>query len=263
VRLRKGATKIHGLDQLRKHVPELNSVGGVLRLLFIPILLYLLITAFFASYWLTGPLWRLGAEILLGCLGFGLLYQFFRHRQEFRARFGPLAYSRAASRYGLPGIAIITAVIVQIRYVPGPEIARFWGGIVILALGWALAVAGTLFGLRTVQTFGVDNLTMLYVYFPEESHLVNHKIYNVMRHPAYAAVLCIAFGLALINGSWTALASALLLSLGFWGWVRLVEENELITRFGPAYIEYRQRVPAFFPHPRDLSELFTFLIAGK
>ena len=130
-------------------------------------------------------------------------------------------------------------------------------------VGWVLIAAGTLLGLRTVLTFGVDNLTMLYVYYPEESRFVNHKIYNILRHPAYAAVQCIAFGLALLNGSWSALACALILSLGLWGWVRLVEENELIERFGPAYIEYRQRVPAFLPRPRDLTGLFEFLIAGR
>jgi protein-S-isoprenylcysteine O-methyltransferase Ste14 len=255
--------QIIGLDQLRKHIPDLNSPLGAARFVLLPIILYFLVTVFFNSIRFIRPFWQLVAEILLGSLGFGLLYQFYRFKQDFKARFGPLAYRQAARRYGLPAVAIIVAVVARIRYLPGPGIPRFGWYIVLPALGWMLIVVGVLLGLRTVQIFGVDNLTMLYVYFPEESHLVNHKIYNILRHPAYAAVQFIAFGLALLNGSWVVLASALIFSLGLWGWVRLVEEKELIYRFGLAYVEYRKRVPAFWPHLRDLGEFFGFLIFGK
>jgi protein-S-isoprenylcysteine O-methyltransferase Ste14 len=254
---------IDGLDQLRKHVPSLNTPLGVLRYLLLPIIVFFLVTALFTTVHFNWPLWLLVAEIVLGGLGFGLLYLFFRQRKDLKARFGSLAYSRAASRFGLPGVAIIAAVVARIRYLPGPEIPRFGWYIVLPVLGWALIVVGVLLSLRTVLTFGLDNLTMLYVYFPEESRLVNHKIYNILRHPAYAAVECIALGLALLNGSWLALACALIFPLGLWGWVHLVEEDELITRFGPAYIEYRKRVPAFWPRLRDLGGFFGFLIVGR
>lgn len=88
-------------------------------------------------------------------------------------------------------------------------------------------------------------------------------LFTIMRHPAYTAAQCIAFGLALLNGSWLALACALIFPLGLWGWVRLVEENELIVRFGPAYVDYRKRVPAFWPRLCDLRGFFEFLIAGR
>jgi protein-S-isoprenylcysteine O-methyltransferase Ste14 len=254
---------IKGLDQLRNHVPDLNTPLGVLRFILLPILLFFLITTFFDAIPFTWPFWQLVAEILLGGLGFGLLYQFFRSKQDFKARFGPLAYRQAAQRFGLPGVTIIIAMIARIRYLPGPAIPHSGGDIVLPALGWVLIGMGVLLGLRTVQIFGIDNLTMLYVYFPEESHLVNHQIYNILRHPAYAAVLFLAFGLALLNGSWVALAGALIFLLGLWGWVRLVEEKELIQRFGAAYAEYRKRVPAFWPHLRDLRAFFGFLMIGK
>ncbi len=254
---------IKGLDQLRKHVPDLDTAFGILRLFLLPIILFLLVTVFFNTIRITWPFWQLAAETLLSSLGFGLLYQFFRHRQDFRARYGPLAYRRAAQQYGLPGITIIAAVVARIRYLPGPEILHSGWYIALTVLGWVLIVVGALLGLRTVQIFGVDNLTMLYVYFPEESRLVNHKIYNLLRHPAYAALQFIAFGLALLDGSWAALAGALAFSLGLWGWVRLVEEKELIERFGASYLEYRQRVPAFWPRLRDLKGFIEFLIVAK
>ena len=39
--------KIKSLDQLRKHVSELNAPLGLLRLFSIPVFLYILVTAFF------------------------------------------------------------------------------------------------------------------------------------------------------------------------------------------------------------------------
>jgi protein-S-isoprenylcysteine O-methyltransferase Ste14 len=69
--------------------------------------------------------------------------------------------------------------------------------------------------------------------------------------------------LALLNGTWFALTCVLIFMLGLWGWVRLVEEKELLERFGPSYAEYRRRVPAFWPRPRDLGRFFKFLITGS
>jgi protein-S-isoprenylcysteine O-methyltransferase Ste14 len=254
---------VKGLDQLRKHVPDLNSPFGLVRVFLLPVTVFLLVTAGLNSQTLTWPVWLLLAEIMLGSLGFLLLYLFLQHRHDFKARFGPLAYSKAASRFGRPGVAIISAVVARVRYIPGPQITDGWWYVALAALGWVLIAVGALLSLRAVQTFGVDNLTMLYVYCPEESHLVDHKIYNILRHPAYAAVQYIVFGLALLNGNWFALASALIFAFGLWAWVWRVEEKELIERFGPAYIEYRQRVPAFWPRRRDLKGFFEFLIVGR
>ena len=254
---------IRGFDQLRKHIPDLNSPLGVIRTFLLAVTLFFLVTTFFNTQKRTQPFWLLVAEIVLGGLGFLLLYLFIRYRKGFKARFGNLAYNRAASMLAFPGVAIIAAVLARIRYLPGPEIPRFRGFIVLPGLGYVLIALGVLLFMRTLQTFGIDNLIMLYVYFPEESQLVNHRIYNILRHPAYASAQYIALGLALINGNWFAIACVLLFALGLWVWVRLVEEKELIERFGPAYDEYRQRVPAFWPRLTGLRGFFGFLITGR
>jgi protein-S-isoprenylcysteine O-methyltransferase Ste14 len=253
---------VKGLDQLRKHVPDFNTPIGLLRIFFLPLLLILLVTALSTTEYLSSTVWRLVGEILFGSLGFFLLYVFIRYRKDFKNRFGPLAYSKAVRWFGFPGVAIIAAVVASIGSIPGPEIPHYWGSNVLPVLGWVLIAVGLLLFLRALQTFGVDYLIMLYVYFPEESQLVDHKIYTILRHPAYAAAQCIAYGLAFLNGNWLALACALIFALSLWGWVRLVEEKELIERFGPSYIEYRLRVPAFWPRWRDLKGFFEFLITG-
>jgi protein-S-isoprenylcysteine O-methyltransferase Ste14 len=255
--------KINGFDKIRQHVPDLNSPLGTLCFFLPTAILLLLVTSLFNTLLFNWPFGQLVAELALGGLGFVLHAQFFLRKQDFKTRFGPLAYSRAASWFSFPAVTIIAFLVARIRSLPGPAIPHFGGYILLPALGWVLVALGALLFLRTLLTFGVDNLSMLYVYFPQESQLVNHRIYSILRHPAYCAAQCIAFGLALLNGGWFALACALIFPFGLWGWVRLVEENELIERFGPSYLDYRKRVPAFWPRLRDFRGFFEFLILAR
>ena len=71
-------------------------------------------------------------------------------------------------------------------------------------------------------------------------------LYARLRHPAYAAQMLTMLGLGCLAGT-----LAFWLVAGVW-WVLLLtaiglEERELHARFGPAYDEYRRRVPAFLP----------------
>src|ERR1700682_2107198 len=71
-------------------------------------------------------------------------------------------------------------------------------------------------------------------------------LYAHVRHPRYTGMFCAVVGAALRAGTlrmWAILALWWILALIV---IRL-EERELAARFGPAYIEYRKRVPAFFP----------------
>lgn len=100
---------------------------------------------------------------------------------------------------------------------------------------------------------------MLYVYFPGKGRRVDNSIYGVLRHPVYAGALRLGLGLAFLNGN---IFGLLILPFGLTTWVRLVEEKELIERFGDGYADYRKATPAFWPHPRNLGEFFRFLIKG-
>ncbi len=123
-------------------------------------------------------------------------------------------------------------------------------------------VGGVLLWLRAVSSVGIDSLVMLYVYHPGRGPRFEAGLYSYLRHPIYSAALHIGFGLALIHADWYALLVAILLPLFFLGWVRLVEEPELLQRF-PEYAEYRRRVPAFFPSPGDFVRLWQLLIFGE
>lgn len=71
-------------------------------------------------------------------------------------------------------------------------------------------------------------------------------LYAHVRHPRYSGMFCAVAGAALLCGTrllWLILAPWLVLAL----FAIRMEERELAARFGPAYGEYRKRVPAFLP----------------
>lgn len=251
------------LERLRHHLPEVRTFWGVVRILAMPVLLFLLVDQLFLMSDVFRGLWMLDAEVLALAVGFLCLYLFFGLRAPLIERYGDQAYARGFKRFIAPGLAILVAVIVRIRFIGGPMIPERLLDPVGRILGWVFILVGVLLWLRSVLVLGIDSLTMTYVYFPDEGRRTESAIYTILRHPVYGAALRIALGLALLNGSWFALTLALILGIFLWGWVRLVEEKELIARFGPAYEEYRRKTPAFWPRLRDLGKFMGFLILGR
>ncbi len=251
------------LERLRKHLPDLRSLWGILRILAVPVLLFLLISQLFVMSDVFMGLWMLDAEVLALAAGFLCLYLFFRLREPLIEQYGEAAYARGFKSFIIPGLTIIVAVIVRIRFIGGPMVPGWLLDPVGRALGWLLILVGVLLWLRSVLALGIDSLTMTYVYFREEGHRTESAIYGLLRHPIYGAAVRISLGLALLNGSWFALTLALILSLFLWGWVRLVEEKELISRFGQDYEDYRRKTPAFWPRWQDMWKFVRFLILGR
>ncbi len=248
-------------NRLRKHLPDAGSFWGILRILILPILLFLFVSQFFLTLDIAGGIWILDAEVLVLTLAFLSLYLFFRLKEPLKEKYGEGAYALAFKRFIVPGLTLIVIVLVRIRFIGGPMIPGWIVNPAGILLGWLFIVVGIVLWVRAVQALGIDSLTMTYVYFPSEGKRTESAIYQVVRHPIYGAAVRIALGLALINGSWFALTLAILFGLYLWGWVRLVEEKELIARFGHSYEEYRKRTPAFWP--RDIGGFLRFLLKGS
>jgi protein-S-isoprenylcysteine O-methyltransferase Ste14 len=249
------------MDDLSKHIPELNSAGGRMRIALYAVILFTLVNAYFIT---TDniPTWSIDSEIIIGSLGFLILSLFFSRKQAYKKKYNELAYRNAFAHYAIPGLALLFAAIAHAAYMNGPFVPRGWWTIVFLVLGWLMLCIGVILWLRSVFTFGVDNLALLYVYYPEESRIIDSSIYSILRHPIYASALRICIALALLNGNANSIAFIIFAPLGFTGWIRLVEEKELIERFGQSYLDYRKRVPAFWPKLRDLGVFYKFLITG-
>ncbi len=253
---------IKGMETLAKHVPELNSTGGKLRITLYALGLFTLVNLYFI---LTDniPTWSIDSEIIISSLGFLILSFFFSRKQAYNEKYKELAYRNAFAHYAMPGLGLIVSAVVHAGYMNGPVVPLGWWTISFLVLGWFMIFVGALLWIRSIFAFGVDNLAMLYVYHPEEGRIVDSSIYGILRHPICAGILRIWVGLALLNGNANSIIFSIFVPLGLTGWIRLVEEKELIERFGQSYLDYRKHIPAFWPRLLDLVTFFKFLLTGK
>jgi protein-S-isoprenylcysteine O-methyltransferase Ste14 len=253
--------KLKGLEALRRHVPELRTTQGLVLVILAFIAVIIATSFFFILINLRFIEWLPDGEIVIMALGFLIMSRFFSQKITYQKAYGELAYRNAFARFNLPGLGIVFASIAYLGYIAGPEIPALWWSSILVAVGWIFVMVGAALWVRSVASLGVDNLTMLYVYFPLESKMTNSGIYRILRHPIYGAALFIGIGLSLIHANWYGLLVALILPIFLTGWVRLVEEKELIERF-PDYSDYRRRVPAFWPRLQDYAKFFRFLILG-
>lgn len=250
------------IERLQKHVPDLNTAGGRLKIALYAIAWLAGVTAYFI---LTDniPTWSIDSQIVIVALGYLILSFFFSRKDAYKKKYGAMAFRQAFAHYGIPGLALVFGAMAHTAYMNGPSLPQGWWTSIFEWLGWLMIVIGAVLWIRAAYVFGLDNLTMLYVYHPEDGRMIDASIYGVLRHPVYAGALRVIIGLGLVNGNANALAFILLIPLGVFAWLRLVEEKELIERFGAQYAEHRNRVPAFWPRIRDLGKFFGFLITGK
>jgi protein-S-isoprenylcysteine O-methyltransferase Ste14 len=254
--------KIKGMDALRRHVPELQTSGGLLCAIMYLVVVFAITSLFFILVNVRFIGWLPDGEIVIMALGFLIMSRFFSQKITYQKKYAELAYRNAFARFNIPGLGIVFASIAYLGYIAGPEIPPLWWRSILVAIGGVLIVIGVALWGRSVATFGVDNLSMLYVYFPSESKLIDASIYRILRHPVYGAALYVGIGLSLIHANWFGLLVALILPIFLTGWVRLVEEKELLERF-PDYANYRKQIPAFWPRLRDYGKFFHFLILGS
>jgi protein-S-isoprenylcysteine O-methyltransferase Ste14 len=80
-------------------------------------------------------------------------------------------------------------------------------------------------------------------------NLMQSGIYGLIRHPRYLSIILATIGIALIANYLGVYVLLVVCLLGLWPLI-IVEERELLSRFGPAYTAYRSRVPALLPRIR-------------
>lgn len=90
------------------------------------------------------------------------------------------------------------------------------------------------------------------------TRLITDDLYRCLRHPhhLFIGVFMTSLGLALGH-----MGSFLFISVPQWLWIMgfliLVEERELIDKFGPAYEAYRREVPMLIGRPACLFKVLT------
>lgn len=151
-----------------------------------------------------------------------------------------------ASRFSHMAPLIIGAILLSSSRVAGPylstrflppTLACFWIGLLLVALGLAIATAarvwlgGNWSGIVTLK---------------QDHELIRTGPYRFVRHPIYTGILLAILGTAIAQGEWRGLVALALITAAF---VRkiAIEESFLAQEFGTAYARYQQEVPALVP----------------
>lgn len=159
-------------------------------------------------------------------------------------KIGPAAYTRCG-RYR--AVAMVCMFVGMANYVvyyfyplPLPVPAAFpWPWWISAAIGVVIAVPASYLLWRGMRDAGKEALV------PQQEQELYGGIYEQVRHPqAWEALLwfTVAFWL---HSPFLVLYSFVWLAVEY-GMV-MAEERDLVLRFGQAYVEYRQRTPAFLP----------------
>jgi len=80
--------------------------------------------------------------------------------------------------------------------------------------------------------------------------LVTDGIYSIVRHPQYLGILLITSGLLI---QWITIPTVIMWPILLAVYYRLarLEEKEMETQFGEAYLKYKRRVSMFVPFPKS------------
>lgn len=283
--------KIKGMDKFREKLPSFSGKRIVILPIYAVMLLTILVLVihYLNSISIIKPSTFSGVTPLIGVIvievvAFISVFIIFNWRDTIKARFPKTCYQRILF-VGFIGIESLIFLSFNSFFPPSifhPEvwlnmpysiwmepvtsligenwiildIIRKIMGILCLIIG-----LGTI--LRSLFTFGFDYMAVVYLYFPEESEVQNHKIYSILRHPTYAGLIYICLGAFIFYFSIYNLIYFLMYFIGFFIHIHFVEEKELISRFGDSYLEYRKKVPAFFVHPKKWIKFLGFLVGSR
>ncbi|HSW62859.1 MAG TPA: isoprenylcysteine carboxylmethyltransferase family protein [Dissulfurispiraceae bacterium] len=120
----------------------------------------------------------------------------------------------------------------------------------LATIGMVLLLGGTLLQIWTAKLLSFTGITGGHELDNRQDVFQSQGAYSSVRHPAYLAHTFMLLGIFFITRS-AAVGGVAVVDFIIVHFVIIpLEERELIARFGPAYEEYRRKVPRFFPHIR-------------
>ncbi|MHA1933486.1 MAG: methyltransferase family protein [Promethearchaeota archaeon] len=281
-----------GIEKLREKLPDYQekSLNKFFILAFISFLGSLLFQLFMDSLprifeeniivQFIAPFTPIFGSLIILCLGFMIVGSFWRVRDKYLTKYGELAYQKAFRKV-VVSIPMIISVMIH-SFFPTDFIVPFDN---IQNLNWFLAypildlffssliysliirlllffiIIGffVVFMNKTLAVFGIDYMSLLYIFYPEGSNLQNHEVYSILRHPTYHCLMLLGIGSMFLRTSIYSIIYFVIFLIGINIHIKSVEEKELIERFGDGYKKYKEEVPAFFVRLKDLKKYFSFI----
>ncbi|MFX0004802.1 MAG: methyltransferase [Candidatus Hermodarchaeota archaeon] len=226
------------------------------------------------------PITPIFGSLIVLIIGFSLVYSFWRLRDKYLEKNRTLAYQKAF-KFVVIGIPMVISIVIH-SFFPTDLIIPYQNS---HSISWFLAIPITniffnfsvillfirlilfliFFGLglvvinKTLKIFGIDYMGLVYIYYPEDSTLQNHEIYSILRHPTYHTLMLFTIGSFFFRFSVYSIIYFSIFIIGINIHIKLVEERELIRRFGEDYIKYKESVPALFVRLKDLRKYFSII----
>src|ERR1041384_1285921 len=128
--------------------------------------------------------------------------------------------------------------------------AEFWFGHKRLQgpsfiAGWICAIVSVVIRHRAIAALG--QFWSLHIEIREQHQFVRTGPFRWMRHPTYFSMFLELLAAGLILNAWFSLLIIPLLFFPVLRWRIKWEETALVEKFGEAYRQYQQTVPAIFP----------------
>jgi protein-S-isoprenylcysteine O-methyltransferase Ste14 len=221
----------------------------------------------------------IGSGIIL-TLGFILVYTFWRRKENLIKKDKIKAYQKAFP-IALTGIALVISFVIHSifphdLFIPDIDSSdlRWYFSIPLneiffnthqlffftrMIVAFLIMIQGFWVIFKSLFVFGIDNMGLVYVYYPEESKIVDHEIYSVLRHPTYHGLILVLMGSFFLRFTLYSIIFFFIFFIGINFHLKFVEEKELIKRFGRDYREYKNNVPALFFKLKDIKKYYSFL----
>lgn len=140
-------------------------------------------------------------------------------------------------------LAFFTGLYLIIRLQVGviTDISIVWQWLLI-PCGCLLLVLGAMVNVAGRMTLGRNWANHVKIY--ADHTLVTGGAYRFVRHPLYASLIWMSYGSALVYANWAVALATTVIFVPFM-YYRARQEEELLAREFPEYVEYRRRVRMF------------------
>jgi len=138
-------------------------------------------------------------------------------------------------------IVVVSSYIDQRLHLP-----KFYYGIINPVIGLLFIVVGWLFANWTVKVqFSLGKGTPIPLMATQK--LIVKGPYTHCRNPMTLGTAIFYLGVAIWLGSISAIGLGLVYPVGILIYIKLIEERELVERFGFEYLEYKMKTPFLIP----------------
>jgi len=146
--------------------------------------------------------------------------------------------------YSLTSSLFFVGILFQSALIPTYQILT--KGSITEYLAYVFAGFGTIIMVKSAKQISLSRLLGISSGSDQVDELVVSGLYSKIRHPLYAGFVLIFIGYFLFAG--TAAAAVHLICLTIYIPIGIYfEEKNLVDLYGQSYIEYQEKVPAFFP----------------